>query len=200
MFYIFGLGNPGKEYENSRHNAGRMAVSKLMEDLKLDDLDINKKANALVSEGKIGKEKIMIVLPETFMNKSGKSVSYFVKPKLKNSKKGIENILVFYDDIDLPIGTFKISFNKGTGGHRGLDSIVKVLKTKEFTRIRIGVSPITSGGKIKKPIGEKNVLDFILGNFKKSELELLEKTFKELVGVVSIIIEEGKFKAMNLYN
>ncbi|OHB15851.1 MAG: hypothetical protein A2431_01160 [Candidatus Zambryskibacteria bacterium RIFOXYC1_FULL_39_10] len=200
MFYIVGLGNPGSEYENTRHNTGRMAVNKLLKDLKIEDLKINKKANALVADGKIGKEKMTMILPETFMNNSGKAISFFVKPKLKTSKKGIENLVVVHDDIDLPIGTMKVSYNKGTGGHRGLDSIVRAVKTKEFVRVRIGVSPATAKGKAKKPEGEKAILDLILGKFKPSEADIMKKMFKKASEAIQTLIIEGRERAMNIYN
>jgi PTH1 family peptidyl-tRNA hydrolase len=210
MFYIVGLGNPGEEYEGTRHNTGREVVLKLLKDLKIEDLNINKKSNALVAEGKIGpatakakagkEEKVTFVLPETFMNKSGNAVSYFVKPKLKTSKKGLENLIVVHDDLDLPIGTLKISYNKGVGGHRGLDSVVKAVKTLEFVRVRIGISSVTPKGKIKKPQGEQGVLDFILGKFKPTETEILKKTFKKAGEAIQTIISDGRDRAMNIFN
>lgn len=200
MFYIIGLGNPGEEYENSRHNTGRMAVMKLAKDLDAGEFEFNKKTNSLVSEGKIGKEKATLILPETFMNKSGQAVSYFVKPKLKTSKKGLENLIVVHDDIDLGLGTIKISYNKGTGGHRGLDSVVKAVKTLEFVRIRIGVSPATSKGKVKKPQGEDAVIDFILHKFKPAEMDVLKKTFKKVSEAIQVLISDGRDRAMNIYN
>ena len=200
MFYVIGLGNPGNEYEGTRHNTGRMAVLKLWKELGLAEFEFSKKANAEVSEGKIGKEKATLILPETFMNKSGNAVSYFVKPKLKTSKKGLENLIVIHDDLDLPLGTLKISYNKGVGGHRGLDSVVKAVKTKEFVRIRIGISPATPKGKIKKPAGEQDVLDFILGKFKPAEMEILKKIFKKASEAVQVLVSEGRDRAMNIYN
>jgi len=200
MFYVMGLGNPGDEYENTRHNTGRMAVERLFKDLNAPEFEFNKKSNALVSENKIGKEKITLVLPETFMNKSGNAVSYFIKPKLKTSKKGLENLVVVHDDIDLPLGTLKISYNKGTGGHKGLDSIVKAVKTKEFVRVRIGISPATCKGKIKKPEGEDKIIDFILGKFKPTEMDIIKKTFKKASEAIQTLVTEGRDKAMNLFN
>lgn len=208
MFYVVGLGNPGDEYLDTRHNSGRMAVLKLWKDLKLAEFESSKRANALVAEGKIGKEKITLILPETFMNKSGQSVSYFVKPIPKAAsakatagrRKGLENLIVVHDDIDLPLGVAKISYNKGTGGHRGLDSVVKAVKTKEFVRVRIGISPATAKGKTKKPEGEKAVVDFILGKFKSTELETLKKIFKRASEAIHILISEGREKAMNVFN
>jgi PTH1 family peptidyl-tRNA hydrolase len=200
MFYIVGLGNPGEEYEKSRHNIGRMSVSSFAKGKDFSEFENDKKSKSLLSKGIVGKEKVFLVLPETFMNKSGTAISAFVKPKDPKSKKGIENVVVVYDDLDLPVGTMKISYNKGTGGHRGLESIVKALKTKEFARIRIGVSSTTASGKIKKPIGEEKVLDFILGKVKDSEMVELKKVFKKVNEALEIIITEGRERAMNIYN
>lgn len=200
MFFIVGLGNPGIEYENTRHNTGRMVVLKLFKDLKIEDLKINKKANALVADGKIGKEKITMIMPETFMNKSGNAVAHFVKPKLKTAKKGLENLIVVHDDLDLPLGILKISYNKGVGGHRGLDSVAKAVKTLEFVRVRIGISPTTAKGRAKKPEGEQKVLDFILGKFKPSEADTLKKTVKKASEAIQSIISDGRDRAMNMFN
>lgn len=200
MFYIVGLGNPGEEYEKSRHNIGRMSVYSFAKGKDFSEFENDKKSKSLVSKGVVGKEKVVLVLPETFMNKSGTAISAFVKPKDPKSKKGIENVVVVYDDLDLPVGTMKISYNKGTGGHRGLESIVKALKTKEFARIRIGVSAVTPSGKIKKPIGEEKVLDFILGRVKDSEMVELKKVFKKVNEGLETIITEGRERAMNIYN
>ena len=200
MFYIVGLGNPGTEYENTRHNTGRMAVSKLHKDLDLDEFEFSKKSNALTSKGKIKKEQLTLILPETFMNNSGKAISFFVKPKLKTSKRGLENLVVVHDDIDLPLGSMKISYNKGMGGHRGLDSIVRAVKTKEFVRVRIGISPATAKGKTKKPEGEKAILDLILGKFKPSETDIMKKMFKKGSEAIQTLIIEGRERAMNIYN
>jgi len=200
MFYIVGLGNPGAEYENTRHNTGRMAVSRLHKDLDLNEFELNKKSNALISKGKIKKEQLTLILPETFMNNSGKAVCFFVKPKLKTSKKGLENLVVVHDDIDLPIGTMKISYNKGTGGHRGLDSIAKVVKTLEFVRVRIGVSPTTAKGRAKKPEGDKAIIDLILGKFKPKETDIMKKIFKKASEAIQTLITDGRDKAMNIYN
>ncbi|MFA6270107.1 MAG: aminoacyl-tRNA hydrolase [Candidatus Paceibacterota bacterium] len=210
MFYIVGLGNPGEEYINTRHNTGRMAILKLAKDLEAPEFVFNKKANALISETKIGKEKLTLILPETFMNKSGNAVSYFVKPLVKvkaasakatsSQRKGLENLIVVHDDLDLPLETLKISYNKGVGGHRGLDSVRKAVKTLEFVRVRIGISPATSKGRAKKPEGEQKVLDFILGKFKPTETDTMKKIFKKSSEAMQSIIADGRDRAMNVYN
>jgi len=129
------------------------------------------------------------------MNHSGKAVAPFVK-----SKKDLENLVVVYDDIDLPLGKIKISFNRSSGGHNGLQSIIKAVKSEEFVRIRIGVSPSTPSGKTKKPKGEQAVLKFLLGEFKKPELETLKKLSKKVSEAIEMIFAEGREKAMSLYN
>lgn len=200
MFYIVGLGNPGEEYLNTRHNTGRMAVSKLHKDLDFSEWQTDNKSKSLISKGKLKKEQLTLMLPDTFMNKSGQAVSYFVKPKLKTSKKGLENLIVVHDDIDLPLGTLKISYNKGTGGHRGLDSVAKAVKTLEFVRIRVGISPSTAKGRAKKPEGEKAVIDFILGKFTPKQNEVLKKTLKKVSEAIQTLILESRDKAMNMFN
>lgn len=175
MRLVVGLGNPGKEYDNTRHNTGRILVS--------------------ILEKKLGDSKIKFLKPDTFMNNSGKAVAPLVK-----TKKDLKNLVVIYDDIDLPLGKIKISFNRSSGGHNGLGSVIKVLKSEEFLRIRVGISPATPKGVVRKPKGEKAVLNFLLGGFKKPELETIKKLSKKVAEAVETIFTEGKDKAMSLYN
>lgn len=134
-FLIVGLGNPGEEYKNTRHSVGRILLEHFRKSVDFPDWQENKYAQALCASGKIEKEKVDLILPETFMNKSGKSVSFLsTKNKIKP-----ENIIVVYDDLDLPLGKFKISFNRGSGGHKGIESVARSLKTKEFARLRVGI-------------------------------------------------------------
>jgi PTH1 family peptidyl-tRNA hydrolase len=195
MHYIVGLGNPGEEYMNTRHNTGRIMLEYFKKQNNLSDWEENKKIKALVSEGKLKKEKIMLVEPETFMNKSGVSVFPLVK-----SKKAAENLIVIYDDLDLPIGKFKISFNRSSGGHRGVESIIKALKTEAFVRIRVGISPVTPSGKLKKPSGDKVVGDYILGKFRETEEQSLKKLSKKINEAIAMIILESREKAMGEFN
>lgn len=175
MKLVVGLGNPGKEYENTRHNTGRILVG--------------------VLEKKLEGQKIKFLTPDTFMNNSGKAVAPLVK-----TKKDLENLVVIYDDIDLPLGKIKISFNRSSGGHNGLGSVIKALKSEEFLRIRIGISPATPKGVVRKPKGEKAVLNFLLGEYKKKELETIKKLGKTVAEAVETIFNESKEKAMSLYN
>ncbi len=174
MFTVVGLGNPGEEYENTRHNTGRMAVEAFCGAFGLPDFEKDKKANSLKIDGKIGKNKVMCLLPETFMNKSGNAIK-----KIITSKKKAEKLVVVHDDIDIALGKFKMSFGKGHGGHNGVKSIMRAVGTKEFFRIRVGICPTTPGGKLKKPKGGEKVLDFLMGKFKPAEIKILKKVFKE---------------------
>ncbi len=195
MHYIIGLGNPGEEYKNSRHNTGRIMAEFFCKKEKFLEFEFDKKLKALKAGGKVGEEKTEVMLPEIFMNKSGISL----KPIITNKKKA-QFLIVIYDDLDLALGTFKISFNRGSGGHRGVESIIRALKTKEFVRVRMGISPATTSGKIKKPQGEKMVNDFIIGDFKSKELEVIKKVSKKINEALEMIITEGYQKAMSVYN
>lgn len=195
MYIIVGLGNPGAEYEKTRHNVGRMLVADFCKKNKLPEFSFDKKSKAMVTQGKIGGQKITTVLPETFMNKSGNAVSKFVK-----SKKAAEMLVVVHDELDLPLGRAKISFNKSSGGHRGVESVKKAIGTEAFTRVRVGISPSTAGGKLKKPSGEKTVTDFILGKLSKRDEEALKKISKNFHEALNLLVTEGRERAMNEWN
>jgi PTH1 family peptidyl-tRNA hydrolase len=192
---IVGLGNPGKEYETTRHNAGRMAVMHFAKSHELREWKVDTKNKLTVTKGAHGKEIFVLILPDTFMNNSGKAVLKYAK-----SPKLAEKMIVVYDDLDLPIGKIKLSFDRGSGGHRGLESVMRAVKTKKFARIRIGVSPETSGGTLKKPHGEDEVNKFILGTFTAPQLEELKKLFKRTSTAIEAIMERGAVVAMNEYN
>lgn len=187
QYVIVGLGNPGEEYANTRHNAGRMVVEAFRKKNDFPEWSLDKSLKALVSKGSWGKDKIVLLMPDNFMNVSGKSVA----PLVKNAKDA-ERTVVVYDDMDLALGGMKISFNRSSGGHRGLESIIKALKTKAFARLRVGVCPTTPGGKLKKPKGEDAVLDFIVGPFKKTEQDDVKKVIKKGVEALAFILDEGR--------
>jgi PTH1 family peptidyl-tRNA hydrolase len=153
------------------------------------------KLKALVTEGKIGKEKVMLVLPETFMNKSGLSVGPLVK-----SKKAAETLLVDHDELDIPLGTMKLSFNKSSNGHKGVESVIKAVKTEAFMRLRVGVVPALASGKMKKPKGEEEIVDFIIGQFKKPEMEIMKKVIKKAVAGLETLGKSGREMATGEIN
>ena len=195
MFLIVGLGNPGEEYKNTRHNTGRIILENIVKNNDFSDWKNNLKLKALCAKGEINGIKFDFMLPETFMNNSGIAVSQVI-----NEKKKLKNLVVVYDDMDLPLGHYKISYNKSSGGHNGLTSIIKKVKSMEFVRIRIGVSPTTPTGKMKKPKGEDAVLKFLLGKYKEDELKEIKKISKKVSEIIKMISEEGKDKAMTLFN
>lgn len=193
-FSIVGLGNPGAEYERTRHNAGREAVMQFEKVHGGEGWRHDKKLNALAASAKVGKEKVTLVLPETFMNKSGNAV----KPLVGSAKKA-EQLVVVHDDLDLPIGSIKIVFNRGSGGHRGVESIMRAIKTEGFVRIRIGVSPKTAKGLAKKPDSSK-VNDFILKKLGAADEKLLKSVYKKVSDALAMIVSEGRERAMGAYN
>lgn len=195
MAYIFvGLGNPGEEYSETRHNTGRMLLAWFGKTFDAE-WKFDKKANAQVAKIKIGKTPVTLVLPDTFMNNSGKAVKPFI-----GSMKAAEKMIVLYDDLDLPFGASKISFNKSSGGHRGLESIIKAIKTEKFARVRVGISPATATGKIRKPQGEEQVTKVILGKFRAEEIAELKKLSKKVNAALEVFISGGIEKAMTSFN
>lgn len=195
MIIVAGLGNPGDEYKKNRHNAGRIIIQMLADKHDFYDWKEDIKNKALISSGKIESTKMQFILPNNFMNNSGKSVGQFVK-----SKKDLASLVVIYDDIDLPIGRIKISFNRSSGGHNGLESVIKSLHSKEFVRIRVGISPHTPGGKLRRPIGEKAVLAFLLKDFKDPEMKELKKMAKTIALALETFAQSGKEKMMTEFN
>jgi len=147
MILIVGLGNPGKKYKKTRHNVGFMVIDALKK--------------------KISGKNIVLLKPQTFMNNSGKTV----KRIIRNLKLEIRNLVVIHDDIDLPLGTIRVSKNVGSAGHKGVQSIIDELGTKNFTRIRIGIQPKTG-----KP---KEVEKFVLEKFTKEEKKIVKETIKK---------------------
>lgn len=192
-YTVVGLGNPGEEYVETRHNMGRMVLDAFQKSLALKDWQFENKLKALKIEARVGKNKALLLKPETFMNKSGESV----KPLIK-SKKAAETLIVIHDDLDLPLGKIKISFAKSSGGHKGVESIMRAIKTEDFIRLRLGISGETASGKIKKPDGEEKVIDAILGDFKKTEVLELKKIIKKAVLALELIIKEGRERATSM--
>ena len=186
-YIIVGLGNPGAEYDDTRHNTGRMAVDALAKRIGENEWSEDKKLKSEILKTKIGKNTALLIKPNTFMNKSGDAVRSLVK-----SKKAAETLVVAHDDLDIPFGKMKISFNKSSGGHRGVESIMKAVKTEGFIRLRIGISPATASGKMKKPQGEKAVEELILGKFKPSEQDALKKIMKRAAEGLELLVTDGR--------
>lgn len=176
--YLVGIGNPDPEYQNTHHNIGWMFIDFIAKKYGFNDFAADKKINALVAEGKIEKTKVVLIKPLTYVNKSGDTVG-----KLKSYYKAkTEEILIAHDDLDIEFGESKMSFNKNSGGHKGVDSIIKALKTKEFHRIRIGIA-VKALDKARQQSDKKRdefVKDFVLSKLTKREDEIVKKLFKDI--------------------
>ena len=184
-YVIIGLGNPGKEYENTRHNMGFRAIDVLSSD---ENIEISRnKFHALIGRGRIAGKKVILVKPQTYMNRSGQAVReaamYFDVPS--------QNLIVIYDDIDLPTGSIRIRKSGGAGTHNGMKSVVEQLGTKDFVRIRIGVGGAEDG---------EDLVDRVIGKVPKAEQELLDEAAVEAARAAKDIITDGVDNAMNRHN
>jgi PTH1 family peptidyl-tRNA hydrolase len=175
IYTIIPLGNPGEKYARTRHNVARILLDMIKDDIKsLDSCEL--------------------FIPETFMNESGKAVSEYLR-----YHEGRE-IIVIHDDKDLPYETFRISFDRGDGGHNGVKSIIESLGRGDFIRIRIGIRPTEEDGKETLiPVGEL-LQDFVMGRVSFSEEESLRKIAPQVLGAIKTITEEDYVKAMERYN
>ena len=190
MVLIVGLGNPGKKFEKTRHNIGFRVVEELAKGKGFSDFRLEKKFKALVSEGTFDNNKVILALPETFMNESGKAVKLLTKPYNLNPN----NLIIVHDDIDLSLGKIKISIARGAAGHKGVESIIRELKTKDFIRFRIGIK----SQKIEN--GRQKIEAFVLQKFTKEEEKIVKEVIEKTVEAIKIVIKEGAEKAMNKYN
>ena len=183
---IVGLGNPGKEYAFTRHNAGFLTLDYLSDILKVS---INRsKFKALVAEGTIGDNRVLLMQPQTYMNNSGEAVAeafnfYKIKP---------ENVIVIFDDISLPVGKMRIRKNGSAGGHNGIKSIIAHLGTQDFPRVKIGVG--------EKPHKEMDLADWVLSKFPQDEQKVLFEKFGDATEAVKLMVSGKTEEAMNKYN
>ncbi len=185
MFTIIGLGNTGTEYKNTRHNVAWIILDSLFDESRWQK---NKYAESELANTRIDDTDVLLVKPQTFMNESGRVIPYLMKTYGTTP----ENIVVIHDDIDLSLGIIKISYDRGDGGHNGVKSIQSTLGTKEFTRIRIGVSILDETGTIRKPD--------VLGNFSQEEQSQLEPISQKVAQIIETIVTAGHQQAMNIYN
>lgn len=185
LYIVIGLGNPGKDYANTRHNAGFDTIDILSDRY---GIDINKiKFKAVFGEGRIGSKKVILLKPQTFMNNSGISVREVVD----FYKVPVENIIVVVDDIDIDFATVRVK-GKGSGGsHNGMKSIIQHIQTDKFPRVKIGV------GK-KHP--NQNLADFVLSRFSKEEQADIDIAYINAADAVETIIKEEINEAMNKFN
>ena len=185
MILIAGLGNPGKEYENTRHNAGFLVLDTLAQKLGADLSE--RKHRALCGKAVIGGQKVILLKPQTYMNSSGESIraaaDYYKVPP--------EDILVVYDDISLAPGQLRIRAKGSAGGHNGIKSIIAHLGTQEFPRVKVGIG--------EKP-PRMDLADYVLGHFSSGEKKIMEEAAKEAAGAICEIVNVGIEQAMNDHN
>ena len=186
MHVICGLGNPGKKYENTRHNIGFIAIDRLADKL---GVSVNKsKFRSTVGEAVIAGEKVLLVKPETFMNDSGLAV----KEIMDFYKLDPSELIVIYDDFDIPEGTVRIRPFGSSGTHNGMRSIIRLLGSDRFPRIRIGTG--------KEDMEKRELIGFVLGGFSKDEVKLMEAAVDVAADASVCYVENGIDRAMNRYN
>ncbi len=184
MKLIVGIGNPGKEYDNTRHNVGFMALDSIANHYNVEFNET--KFKSIYTSIRVNNEKIILMKPQTYVNLSGSAVvsmmNYFNIDK--------EDILVIYDDLALPTGKLRVRFKGSGGGHNGIKNIIDYLKTQEFKRVRIGIS----NNKLFDQV------DYVLGRFSKEDMSTLEDTFKKLRELPEDFVNEPFSDFMNKYN
>jgi PTH1 family peptidyl-tRNA hydrolase len=190
MILVVGLGNPGKKFEKTRHNVGFLVLNEFSKNNNFPKFKLSKKFQAEITEGEIAGQKVILAKPRTFMNLSGKCVKLLTKTY--NLKPN--NLIAIHDDLDLPLGKIKISFGRGAAGHKGVESIIRELKTKNFVRFRIGIKPKTYN---LKPI---TLEKFVLQKFTNEEEKIVKDVIKKTAEAIEFSLKEGLEKAMNKYN
>ena len=185
MKAVFGLGNPGKEYEGTRHNVGRIVVSSWAREAGIKIA--GRRFGARTGTGQIGQERVIAALPQTYMNLSGKSVIavtnyYRLSPA---------DLVVVYDDMDLQVGKIRIRTRGGSGGHHGIESIIEYIKTDAFVRLRVGIG---------KPPEKDDTVDFVLMSFSRDERAIIDLTIRRACTAINAILAEGVESAMNEFN
>ncbi len=193
MLLVVGLGNPGKKYQKTRHNVGWLTLDALKSKIKdFSDWQKAKKFMSEISQGEIAGQKVILAKPQTLMNNSGKAV----KSLLAFHKTAVSNLIVVHDDVDLLLGKIKISVGHGSAGHKGVESIINELKTKDFVRFRVGIKP----EKIDEEKEKQKTGKFVLANFSKKEENILKKSIKKTIEAIELTIEKGLEKTQNTYN
>lgn len=184
-FLLIGLGNPGREYKDNRHNIGFMLIDHLT--VRLNARGMKLRSKAIVISALYEERKIILAKPQTYMNLSGQSVQGL----LHFYKIPFENLLVAHDDLDLPFGTIRVRPGGGPGGQRGMASTIEKLGTKDFPRLRLGIG---------RPPGRMDAKDYVLQNFSKEDLNLLPEVLDRAADAAFEFVMKGLNAAMNKYN
>lgn len=185
-FMVVGLGNPGKEYQSTRHNCGYISIDYIADKL---NAKVNKiKFKSLIGEAKINGKRVLLLKPTTFMNNSGQAV----KEAMNFYKLDPEKVLLIFDDVSLNVGNIRVKRKGSDGGQKGVQNIIYLCSNDNFPRIKVGIGP--------KPHPDYDLKDFVLSKFSQSEAKDLEKLLPNIMDAVSLIVDGEIDKAMNLYN
>ena len=190
MVLIVGLGNPEKKFQMSRHNIGFLVIDRFSTKNDFPKFKFSRIYNADISEKELYSKKIILAKPRTFMNNSGRAVKLLIE----NWKLKIENLILVHDDIDLPLGKIRISKNRGPAGHKGVESIIKELNSKNFIRLRIGIYPL------RYHLSKDNIEKFVLQKFNRGEQETVKKVIEKSCRAIEVLLSNGIDKAMNEFN
>ena len=185
FFLIVGLGNPGKKYDNTRHNVGFDTIDVLSNKF---GIKVNKlRFKALIGEGAMQDKRVVLVKPQTFMNLSGESV----REAVEWYKMPLKNLIIIYDDIDIPLGKIRIRPKGSSGSHNGMKSVIYQIQSDEFPRVRIGID---------KPPENWDLADYVLSKFNEKEREVINNSIERAAEAVVTIIKSRIEMAMNSYN
>ncbi len=190
MKLIVGLGNPGRTYANNRHNVGFICLNHFArtQGIKFD----RKQGKARIGKGEVAGSKVVVAKPQTYMNLSGQSVGLLVK----RFNIDLDNLIIIHDDLDLPVGKIRISSGSGSGGHKGVDSIITWLESQDFVHLRVGIGrPSTIEGTT-----EADIVDYVLGDFTPDEKQIIAQAIPRVSDILLCILIEGLTAAMNKYN
>jgi len=185
VYLIVGLGNPGREYKETRHNAGFMLLDRLAQ--RLGEKFTRLESRALVTKATYQERRLILAKPQTYMNESGKAVGALAR----FYKVPLDNLLVIYDEVDLPLGTLRLRPGGGSAGQKGMRSIIDRLGSETFPRLRIGIG---------RPPGRMDAADYVLQKFSRSEAEIAAQMLDRAVDAVLVYVTAGLDKAMNMYN
>ncbi len=193
MKLIVGLGNPGREYEKNRHNMGFMCLNHFArtQGIRFD----KKQGRARIGSGEVAGSKVVVARPQTFMNASGEAVSHLVR-KFKIS---LEDLLVSHDDLDLPSGKLRLRQGGGSGGHKGIESIISCLGSQDFLRLRVGIGrPTVTEGSSER--SDADIIAYVLSDFSAQEKRIITTLIPEVGEAILCLLTEGLTAAMNKYN
>jgi peptidyl-tRNA hydrolase, PTH1 family len=198
MILIVGLGNPGEKYKKTRHNIGFQVIDEFSKRNNFPEFETSQKFQALFSEKALFRKKTIIVKPQTFMNESGKAIRKIISFKLPVVNKAAinkfsnENLIIIHDDIDISLGKIRIAQDRNSAGHKGIESIIKEIGTKNFTRFRVGIRP--------EAVSDFGVEKFVIQKFNENEKEIIEGVIKKTIDALETYLKQGIEKAMDKYN